>query len=97
MNNSNYNTSKIKKFLKNKNVVTGLCIILAIVVLCVAYIWRVNSATAPIPIPVARETIQPKTKITKEMIDIVEIPGGSLKGKYYKNQNNAPDYQSDKG
>lgn len=82
---TNLNTSKVKRFLKNKNTVTALCAILIVVVLVVGYTWRVNSATKPVNIPVAKVTIQPKTEITADMITVIKVPREALKGNYYAN------------
>lgn len=82
---NNLNTSKFKRFLKNKNTVTALCAILIVVVLVVGYTWRVNSATQPVNIPVAKVTIQPKTEITADMITVIKVPREALKGNYYAN------------
>lgn len=82
---TNLNTSKFKRFLKNKNTVTALCAILIVVVLVVGYTWRVNSATKPVNIPVAKVTIQPKTEITADMITVIKVPREALKGNYYAN------------
>ncbi len=84
---NNLNTSKFKKFFKNKNVVTAICALLIVVVLIVGYTWRVNSATKPVSIPVAKVTIQPKTEITSDMITLIKVPREALKGNYYANVN----------
>ena len=80
---SNLNTSKFKRFFKSKNTVTALCAILIVVVLLVGYTWRVNSATKPVNIPIAKVTIQPKTEITADMITVIKVPKEALKGSYY--------------
>ncbi len=84
---------KIKQFLKNKNTVTFLGIIVAVLVLYFSYNYKVNQATRPIKVPVAKEAIEPRTKITSEMIRYVNVPPafvtsgvviepGSIVGKY---------------
>lgn len=83
--NGNLNVSKVKRFLKNKNTVTALCAILIVVVLIVGYTIRVNNATKPIKIPVAKVTIQPRTEITADMITEINVPQEALKGNYYRN------------
>ena len=82
---NNLNTSKFKRFFKRKNTVTALCAILIVVVLVVGYTWRVNSATKPVSIPVAKVTIQPKTEITADMITVIKVPKEALKGNYIDN------------
>lgn len=83
--NGNLNVSKVKRFLKNKNTVTAFCAILIVVVLIVGYTIRVNNATKPVKIPVAKVTIQPRTEITADMITEINVPQEALKGNYYRN------------
>ena len=47
----------LKRALTNKNTVTILGVILAVIVLYVGYNWRVKSATNPISVPYAVKTI----------------------------------------
>ena len=46
---------------------------------------RVNNATKPVKIPVAKVTIQPRTEITADMITEINVPQEALKGNYYRN------------
>lgn len=85
---TNLNTSKVKRFLTNKNTVTAISAILIVIVLVVGYTWRVNNATKPVKIPVAKVTIQPRTEITADMIDVINVPKEALKGNYYGNPGN---------
>ncbi len=71
---------RIKKALTNKNTVTVVGVLLAIVVLYVGYNWRVNKAIAPVTVPYAVETISPGTEITEKMIGTIEVPPSMLKG-----------------
>lgn len=71
---------KLKNLLANKNVVTILGAVLIVIVLYAFYMWRVNSAINPISIPYAKQTIGPRTKITSEMIEYVDIQQSSIKG-----------------
>ncbi len=64
----------IKKFFKNKNVVTLLGIIIIVALLFGGYQWTLNSAVEPVRVPVAVENIQPRTKITEDMIEYKDIP-----------------------
>ena len=70
---------KAKKFLSNKNTVTIIGVILAILVLYFGYNWRVNRATEPVKVPYALTTIQPKTKITDDMIGYMNVARGAIK------------------
>ena len=70
----------IKKFLTNKNTVTIVGVLLAVVVLYVGYNYRIKSAINPITVPYAKQTIEPKTKITSDMIGSIEVPPAMIKG-----------------
>ena len=79
-------TTKIIKFLKNKNTVTALASIIIVLVLVLGYNMRINSVTTPVPVPYASVTIQPGTKITENMIDYISVPSAAIKGKIVKNK-----------
>ena len=87
MNGNNLNTSKLTRMIKSKGFVTGLCGVLAVAVLIIGYNIRINNATKPVSLPVARVTINPKTKITDDMIEYREVPRGALNSEYYNNKN----------
>ena len=84
-------TMSFKKFLTNKNTVTILGVVVIIFVLVFGYNYRVNSAIQPIPMPYAKQTIQPRTKITEEMIGITNVPPAMLKGSFISNPNDLID------
>lgn len=69
---------KIKKFISNKNTVTIICAIIAVIVLYVGYNMRVQSAVKPVTIPYAKVTIQPRTKITDDMIGYISVASAAL-------------------
>ena len=80
----------LKKFLSNKNTVTIVGIVAAVLILYVGYNYRIDQATSPIRIPYAKVTIQPKTEITEDMIGYVDVPksaiqGNALRDAYYIN------------
>lgn len=65
---------KMQRFLKNKNTVTIVGVVLAIGILYWGYNAQISSAVTPVRnIPVATETIQPRTKITRDMISYVDV------------------------
>lgn len=64
---------KLKKFLQNKNTVTLIGTALILVILYVGYNWRIDQAITPVKVPYAKETIQPRTKITEDMIGYVDV------------------------
>ena len=67
-------TNGIKKFLSNKNTVTVVGAVLAVIVLYIAYTVRVNAAVNPINVPYAREQINPGTQITEDMVGTMQVP-----------------------
>ena len=75
----------IKKFFTNKNTVTVVGVLLAIIVLYVGYNYRVKKAIKPITVPYATTTISPKTKITSDMIGSIQVPPAMIKGKALTN------------
>lgn len=70
----------IKRFLSNKNTVTILGAFLAVAILYFGYNYRVQQAIKPIRMPFAKETIQPRTKITEDMIGYVDVPPARITG-----------------
>ena len=64
----------LQKFLKNKNTVTILGVVLIIVILFFGYRYQIKKQVNPISgIPVAADTIQPRTKITEDMIETISV------------------------
>lgn len=64
----------IKKFLTNKNTVTILGVIIIIAILYFGYNYQVDKAITPIKnIPIAKQTIQPRTLITEDMITTMDV------------------------
>ena len=65
---------KFQRILKNKNTVTIIGVLIAIGILYWGYNKQISSQVNPIRnIPVATETIQPRTKITSDMISYVDV------------------------
>lgn len=77
----------LNKFLKNKNTVTILGVIVCLVILYVGYTMRINAKTALVDVYYANQTIQPKTLITEEMVSKTSVPASFILGTYYKNYN----------
>lgn len=64
----------LQKFFKNKNTVTILGVLAIILVLFFGYRYQINKQVNPITnIPVASSTIQPRTKITNDMISYIDV------------------------
>ena len=68
-----------KKFLRNKNIVTIVGVVIILILLYVGYSTQINNAVEPVQIPVATQTIQPRTEITDDMVQIVDMPNVSLR------------------
>lgn len=81
-------------FLKNKNTVTIVCALLAILVLYVGYNWRVKNAVNPVKVPYALKTIQPRTEITKDMFGYKEIARTAVEGNVITDVNKLIGYYS---
>lgn len=72
--------NSIVRFLKNKNTVTVLGVILGMVILYVGYTITLNKHVKPVKVPVAVTTIQPRTQITEDMITYAEVPESYIAG-----------------
>ena len=68
----------VKRFFSNKNTVTILCVLGAILVIYFGYNYRIDQITSPIRVPYAKVEIQPRTEITQDMVGYVEIPRNML-------------------
>lgn len=64
----------IRRFFQNKNTVTVIGVILILVVLFVGYKIQINKAVEPVSgIPVATQTIQPRTLIENDMVSTIQV------------------------
>ncbi len=79
---------KLKKFLQNKNTVTFIGVALIIAILYFGYNWRINKAITPVKVPYAKVTIQPRTKITEDMVGYIEVLPGMISSSTIKNIQN---------
>ena len=68
----------LKRFFTNKNVVTILLVIVILVVLYFGYSGSIKKETNPVSMPTAAEKINPKTKITEEMIVYKNVPASMV-------------------
>ena len=75
----------LKRFFTNKNVVTILLVLVALVLLYWGYTSTIKKETNPVSVPVAVSTINPKTRITAEMITYKNLPGSMLDEKVIRN------------
>ncbi len=64
----------LQKFLKNKNTVTIIGVVAIILILFFGYRYQIKKQVDPINgIPVAASTIQPRTKITEDMVETISV------------------------
>ncbi len=75
----------MNKILKSKNFVTIVGVILMLVILTVGYKLRIDQQIKLVDVYYAKETIQPKTKITEAMVAKASVPVSFILGKYYQN------------
>ncbi|MDD5826687.1 MAG: SAF domain-containing protein [Bacilli bacterium] len=75
-----------RKFLSNKNTVTIFGIILCVIILFIGYYYRISQKVALTRVPYANQEIKPKTKITANMINYMNVPAAFLVGSYYNTQ-----------
>ncbi len=87
-------TGGIKKLLSNKNTVTILGVVLALIVLYVGYNWRIKQATNPITVPYALDDISPSTQITEDMVGETQVPPAMIKGDIYRSKTSVIDKYS---
>lgn len=78
----------VKRFFTNKNTVTILGVIAVICIIYFGYNSQIKKATSPVQIPVAKETIQPRTLITQNMIKTVSIPSVAVSDNVIRNSSN---------
>lgn len=79
--------ASMKKFMGNKNTVTILGVILCLVILYIGYNYRINSKVELVAVPYAKETIQPRTYITSDMVGVMNVPRSFLVGDFIPTQN----------
>lgn len=78
----------LKRFFTNKNTVTIMCGVLAILVLYFFYNARIKSLTDPIAVPYAINTIDPGTQITSADVGVVNVPKSMIRGSIYTSASN---------
>ena len=88
------NKSGLAKILTNKNTVTVVGIVAAILILYIGYTIRVNSAISPTSVPYALETIPAGTQITQDMIGTMDVPPAMIVDGTIRNQADVIDHYS---
>ncbi len=76
----------LKKFFTNKNTVTVIGVIAILGLLYWGYNSTINSQVQPIRVPVANQTIQPRTLITDDMIRFIDVPTVAINNNVIRNQ-----------
>lgn len=78
----------ITRFLKNKNVVTILGVIVIMIILYAGYNMQLNRQTSPVDVPVAKVNIQPRTQITRDKVEIISMPRVGVPSNVIRNVGN---------
>ena len=86
--------NSIVRFLKNKNTVTVIGVIFGIAILYIGYTITLNKTVKPKQVPVAKTTIQPRTKITSDMIEYKDVPEAYISDNALTDENQILDYYS---
>ena len=68
----------LKRFFTNKNVVTIILVIVILIVLYFGYSGSIKKQTNPVSMPTAAEKINPKTKITSELVIYKQVPASMV-------------------
>lgn len=68
----------VKRFFKNKNTVTIIAVVACLALIYFAYNARIKRATEPQSVPYAVSNIEPRTKITSEMVGTRKVPGSVI-------------------
>ena len=76
----------LAKFLQNKNTVTVIGVVAAILVLFIGYNMRLNSKTSPIAVPYAKDDIKGGIQITSDMVGVKEVPAAAISDGVLVNQ-----------
>jgi len=80
--------ASVQRIIKNKNFVTIAGVIVVLGLLYWGYSSQINKAVEPVRVPVAKQTIQPRTEITDDMIQLVDMPAISVKDNVIKAKTN---------
>ncbi len=75
-------------FFKNKNVVTIVAAIICILIISIAYKYRVDKKIDAITVPVAAEDIASRTEITKAHISSMKVASSSLSSNVITSESN---------
>lgn len=65
----------IKRFIKNKNTMTIVALLLSLAVLYYAYYYRIEKATQPTVVPYASVKLEPRMLISQGYVNTRKVPG----------------------
>ena len=77
----------LSKLFHNKSIVTLISLIVCIIVLFVAYNYRVNTAIHAIDVPIALRDLQPREEITEESFETIKIAQSMITNNVIRNKN----------
>ena len=75
------------KLFHNKSIVTLISLIICIVVLFVAYRYRVNTAIHAIDVPIAKRDLQAREEITEDSFETIKIAQSMISNNVIRNKN----------
>ena len=75
----------LKRFITNKNTVTVIGVIVILALLYWGYNSTIETQVRPVRIPIANETIQPRTLITDDLVSYIEVPSVSVSENVIRN------------
>lgn len=87
MNNMNDFLNNLKRFFTNKNTITIIGVVVVVGLLYFAYSHQIGTQVNPIKVPIAKVDIQPRTLITKEMVEYITVPSATATDSVYRNSN----------
>jgi len=80
--------NSFKRFIRNKNTVTIIGVVAIVGILYGAYKMKIDQEVNPISgIPVASQTIQPRTEITSDMVSTIQVAPIVLQTNVYRTKN----------
>ena len=70
--------NSLKRFIKNKNTITILGVLVIVGLLYFGYTYQINTQVKPVRVAVASTTIQPRTLIKDDMVTYIEVPQSAI-------------------
>lgn len=77
-----------KRLIANKGIVTIVAGVVCLVILAVAYTYRVNKQINPIDVPYAKVDIPARTEITKDMVGTIKVASSMVTSTVVRNEQN---------